>query len=592
MSKLDKVFRLNPLYEADGYKINHKAMLAANTNREYWTWIPRSLKYMHPSIERIMSGGQQMVVRYLHSNFKELFFDQPIGVAKKFGKDMSKYLGLDYDASHFEALHTSGYLPIAIQALPEGIFTKPNIPHTAGINTADGYAWLGLFLETLISKISWQFPTAATIGAKFKQNSVEWIKKTDNDNLWFADYANHDFHSRGGNPFTSIAVGLAHAFSNKGSDTLNVIEAARYYYDVAGDDVCISSVNASEHSVTCTGIFYYEGLLKAGSLNDKIEEYYSFDVPADGSIEQPDYKAIAEWLNLRDWLLKFPKGILSVVADTFNLWKLIRFILPRLRKEILARDGKLVIRPDSGDPVDIICGLNSRMKKETDEDCIHDFSSREIWEEDSKYYEIVDYYSHGEYLGVRKGKELQLQEAEIKGVIELLYEIFGGDISKEGYIRLNSHIGAIYGDSINLERQVQIYSKLAEKGYAATNIVLGIGSFTYVYITRDQAGWAAKGAWFEIAEPNKKGAVTARFEGRPILITEYNIYKDPITDDGTKKSLKGFQFVYLKDGEYEVEGEVSEEKAFSEDNILKVIYKDGQFYNQVTLDQVRERLNK
>lgn len=559
MKKLDKAFRINPLYEADGYKIGHNSMLANGTVREWWNWIPRSLKYMHPSITKIMSGGQQLVVRYIHSNFKELFFEQSEDVAKQFGKDMCMYLGMDYNADHFIKLHRLGYLPIWIKALPEGIFTKAGVPHMGGINTIDGYAWLGLLLETLTSKLAWQLPTVATIGHKFKQNAVEWTKKTDSNNLWLADFMCHDFHSRGGNPFTSIAAGLGHAFSNLGSDTLNVIPASRYYYDFPEEEMPIYSVNASEHSVTCTGIFYYNNLLVNGLADDLIKEYYSFDAPCEGSVENPDFLAIAEWLNLRDWLKKFPKGILSIVSDTFNLWKLITFILPRLKKEILAREGKLVIRPDSGNPVDIVCGLNSNPK--TSEGIM-------LYEDCGEAYR--NEYSRDEHLGV----------------VELLYEIFGGDRSKEGYIRLDSHIGCIYGDSINLERQVEIYSRLANKEFAATNIVLGIGSFSYVYMTRDQAGWAAKGAWFEILKHANESDEQNERQG-------FDIYKDPITDDGTKKSLRGFNFVFLdNNGECEVESGVSEEKAFSEENMLKTIYKNGEFFNQTTLKEIRERLSK
>lgn len=577
MNKLSKTFKINPLYEADGYKVAHKNMLANNTVREYWTWIPRSLKYMHPSITKIMSAGEQMVMRYIHSNFQELFFDQPITVAEKFGRDMSKYIGMEYNASHFIELHKLGYLPIEIQALPEGTFTNPNIPHMTGINTVDGYAWLGLYLETLFSKLAWQIATTATIAAKFKENAVNWVNKTDKDNLWLADYMCHDFHSRGGNPFTSIAAGLGHVLGgNKGGDTLNVIEAGRYYYDVPEDEVCIASVNASEHSVTCTGIFYYEKLLRAGKLNNEIYAYYEFDAPSVGSIENPDYLAIAELLNLRDWLKKFPEGILSVVSDTMDLWKLITHVLPRLKVLIMARNGKLVIRPDSGDPIDITCG------RPTD----YTYKNKEEWDKfqaglskkyaaDIKRDGYILYYDGGDVLRVTENN--MTYNVEHKGVIELLWDIFGGTINEQGYKVLDSHIGAIYGDSINLERQINMYERLAAKQFAATNIVLGIGSFTYVYITRDQAGYAAKGAWFEILEDGVR--------------TGYNIYKDPITDDGTKKSLKGFQYVHINNGVVEVIGEVTEDIAFSEANLLKTIYKDGKFYNQVTLEQITEKLN-
>lgn len=548
MNKLNKTFKINPLYEADGYKVAHKNMLANNTVREYWTWIPRSLKYMHPSITKIMSAGQQMVMRYIHSNFQELFFDQPVEVAEKFGRDMCKYIGMEYDASHFIALHKLGYLPIEVQALPEGTFTNPNIPHMTGINTIDGYAWLGLYLETLFSKLAWQIATTATISAKFKENAVNWVSKTDKENLWLADYMCHDFHSRGGNPFTSIAAGLGHVIGgNKGGDTLNTIEAGRYYYDVPEDEVCVASVNASEHSVTCTGIFYYEKLLRAGKLNNEIYAYYEFDAPSVGSIENPDYLAIAELLNLRDWLIKFSEGILSVVSDTMDLWKLITHVLPRLKVLIMARNGKLVIRPDSGDPIDITCGF-----KLNEDETLHEQGTNRQY----------------------SAEEIE-EMPDSKGVIELLWNIFGGTVNEQGYKVLDSHIGAIYGDSINLDRQIAMYERLAAKQFAATNIVLGIGSFTYVYITRDQAGYAAKGAWFEILEDGER--------------TGYNIYKDPITDDGTKKSLKGFQFVHVQDGEIISTGEVTEEIAFSEANLLKTVYKDGKFYNQVTLEEIQKR---
>lgn len=530
MEKLNKVFRINPLYEADSYKVGHKKMLVDGIKREAWNWIPRNLKYMHKSIDSIMSAGYQLSLRYLHSHFQELFFDQPVEVAIKFGKDMSLHLSSDFNADHFIALHKLGYLPIHIQTLDEGTLTKANIPHVQGINTHDDYAWLNLYLETMISKISWQFPVVATMGYKFKENAFKSVMATDPENIGAAEFMCHDFHSRGGNPFTSVVVSLGHLFSNSGGDTLNAIPASRYYYDVGENEMPIFSVNASEHSVTSIGIFYYEKQLKNGELNDVIKDYYDFEAPSEGSVENPDYRAIAELLNLQAWLKKFPTGILSYVADTFDFWKLLSMILPRLKAEIMSREGKLVLRPDSGDPVDIICGT------------------------------------------IKKGNHGDIDEK--LGAVEVLHGLFPGDVSSLGFKTLDSHIGLIYGDSINLDRQVEIYERLIDKKFATSSVVLGIGSFSYVYMTRDQAGYAAKGSWFEMENGDT-----------------FNIYKDPATDDGTKKSLKGFQFVYFdEDGVIQTEGEVTEQKAFSEDNLLKTRYKDGKFYNQVTLGEVRNKL--
>ena len=562
------MFKPNPLGLTDGYKIGHKPMLAPGTDFLYGTWIPRSLKYSAPGIEKILSSGQQLAWMWLHDQFEENFFAQPIEVAKKFGRDMSKYLGLPYDSTHFEDLHKLGYLPLRVKALPEGCETSPNVPHQTFVNTLPGYAWLTLYLETPVSYASWKTPTNATLALQYRRNATEWVMKTDSENAWFIDYACHDFASRGLDPFSVISSGLAHSFSFIGSDTLIVIDAARYFYGVGEDDVCIASVNASEHSVTCTGLFYFLDKLTNGDLDECIDEYYSYDIPATQStIDEPDYMAIAEWLNLKRWLTIFPTGILSVVSDTFDLFRVITEILPRLKDEIMSREGKLVIRPDSGDPVDITCGLNTCKSIKFRTSGLGEYYAK-VNENDQPISE----WTH-------------TTEAERKGVIELLWDIFGGTVSKEGYKVLDSHIGAIYGDSINLERQVKIYERLASKCFASTNIVLGVGSFTYQFNTRDTNGFAAKGA---------------QFEANGI---SFDIFKDPATDDGTKKSLKGFCQVFndradarpdeiLYDGLDNLVVKIECTKEEEQGGLLQVIYEDGTFYNQVTLDEVRNRVRQ
>jgi nicotinamide phosphoribosyltransferase len=556
-------FKINSLYLSDGYKVGHKVMLAPGTTKLYGTWIPRALKYAPKGITKIVSFGQQLTWKWIHDEFEENFFSCE-GVrnsaaklkALQFVKDVSLYLGMEYDGKHFEELWDLGYLPIKVKALPEGIETEPNIPHMTFIPTVDGYAWLTLYMETLVSNLAWKPAYAATVAKLYRRVAEEWVMKTDPANMWLVDYMCHDFSARGlSGPHDMVSVGLGHATSFRGSDTLIAIPAARYYYNEPENEVCINSVNASEHSVTCTGIFYYKDLLESGKLDREIKHYYSFDVPADGSVEEPDYLAIAELLNLRDWLQKFPKGILSVVSDTFDLWKLITYILPRLSDEILARDGKIVIRPDSGDPVAIICG----------------------WK-DTGYTKIPD------------GKEYT--EAEHKGVIELLWDVFGGTINEQGYKILDPHIGAIYGDSITPERQVEIYSRLADKGFSATNIVLGVGSFTYEYTTRDWASMVAKGSWFEVESNENKGGDIAIINPQTKDVTykrSYNIYKDPVTDDGTKKSLKGLLCVHqTKDGLIFVQEECTPEE--EAEGLLQIIYEDGKFYNLTTLTEIRKRL--
>lgn len=205
----------------------------------------------------------------------------------------------------------------------------------------------------------------------------------------------------------------------------------------------------------------------------------------------------------------YPSGIVSLVSDTFDFWSVVNpdgGIVQRLKTEILARDGKVVIRPDSGDPVRIVCGY--------EESEIHRFDGKS--------------YDHSPFASDRPAKELT--ELEVKGLIGCLWEIFGGTLSSTGYKMLDSHIGAIYGDSITLERAQEIVDRLERKGFASTNVVLGVGSYTYQYVTRDTHCFAVKSTYGEVDADGVR--------------TPVEIFKDPKTDSGMKKSARGLTAVY------------------------------------------------
>jgi nicotinamide phosphoribosyltransferase len=223
------------------------------------------------------------------------------------------------------------------------------------------------------------------------------------------------------------------------------------------------------------------------------------------------------------------------------LWRVCTEYVSVLKEEILSRDGKLVIRPDSGDPVDIICG--------------HDNSS---WIQSNKAT-----FDDNNVIA-------NFDSPEKKGVIELLWDVFGGTVNEQGYKVLDPHIGAIYGDSITIDRADEICRRLEAKGFASTNVVLGIGSFTYQYNTRDTFGFAMKATYVEV-----------NGEGR-------EIFKDPITDDGTKKSATGLLHVTKNENGYMLVDKVSWETEGNGE--LQTIYEDGKFYNQTTLTEIRKKL--
>lgn len=261
-------------------------------------------------------------------------------------------------------------------------------------------------------------------------------------------------------------------------------------------------------------------------------------------------KKVTDELNgIRELLSKFPTGIFSMVSDTFDLWRMCTEYLPSLKEEIMARDGKLVIRPDSGDPVDILCGKGI--------------------------------YQAGDRLLTNDEIDEDVYAPEFKGVIELLWDVFGGTVNEQGYKVLDPHIGAIYGDSITIERADEICRRLESKGFASTNVVLGIGSFTYQYNTRDTFGFAMKATYVEVNKPKFPGDFNP--EGR-------EIFKDPITDDGTKKSATGLLCVEEHDGKIGLYDKVS--WATEADGLLLSIYVDGEFIYRTTLTEVRNKIKE
>jgi nicotinamide phosphoribosyltransferase len=486
---------MNPLLLTDGYKTGHHQQYPKGTTLVYSNFTPRANKYAPKGCNEVVVFGSQMVMQQLHEAFQNDFFSKPKDeVCGEMKRELSMYLGTDYDVSHFEALHDLGYLPIQVKSLPEGTKVSMKVPVLTIHNTHPDFYWITNYLETILSNLLWKPMTSATIAHQYRKVLTKWMEKTDKERSWFIDWQGHDFSMRGMDSVDAvISSGLGHLTSFMGSDSLPTIYGARKYYG-ATEAIC-GSVNATEHSVMC-----------AGGKEDEVETF-------------------------RRLLETYPTGILSIVSDTWDLWKVCTEHVVALKEEIMARDGKLVIRPDSGDPVDILCG------KTKDEFSI-----------------------------ITPSKEEQ------KGVIELLWDVFGGTINEQGYKVLDSHIGAIYGDSITIDRADEICSRLEAKGFASTNVVLGIGSFTYQYNTRDTFGFAMKATYVEVD-----------FEGR-------EIFKDPITDDGTKKSATGLLAVFKNDhnGAYELHDRCNWETENKGE--LVTIYLDGKIQDKVTLNQIRERL--
>lgn len=581
---------MNPLLYVDSYKIHHTKMYPDNMVKLYSNLTPRKSRIK--GIDKVVFFGlQHFVLEYLIDKFNKEFFGNEMQ-RKSFTKDepvfkqqvIEEYKRhCNVDTKHIEALWDLGYLPIQIKALPEGSRVPISVPCMTITNTHPDFGWLVNYLETLISAMIWQGITSATISYQYKQLLDKYAKETTGSTEG-VQWQGHDFSMRGMSSVESaILSGMGHLLSFTGTDTIPAIYQLEDSYDATG--LIGASVPATEHSVMCMGT--------------KEAEIDTF----------------------RRLLSLYPEGILSVVSDTWNLWDVLTKYLPSLKNEILARNGKLVLRPDSGNPVDIICGQDIKSYKDI-EDAIgyfeddlrsnqvhgeadYEISTTRLVKVEDKIYELeadtdwIRYdkqYYHPESIDI-KTKSIDIKP-EMKGVIELLWDIFGGTTNEYGYKVLDSHIGAIYGDSITLDRAEAICKRLKAKGFASTNIVLGIGSYTYQYNTRDTFGFAMKATYGEIKHEWEGWQGENVWKETHTKIEAREIWKDPITDDGTKRSAKGLLRVdevmtadsqgKLHHSTYVLKDQCTKKE--EEGGALKTVFEDGKLVRRTTLEEIRNRL--
>jgi nicotinamide phosphoribosyltransferase len=494
--------KISPMNQIDFYKSGHIYQYPDNTQLVFSNFTPRSSRVDGVN-DVVFFGLQYFIKEYLMNQWQKDFFDKPwMLLEMEYLDRMNGSLGMDsVGADHLKALHDLGYLPIEIRAVKEGYSVPLRCPMFVIWNTKPEFYWLTNYLETIISSVVWGACTSATMANEYRKILEAYADMTGGD-MKFVPFQGHDFSMRGMFGLEAACIsGAAHLLSFTGTDSVPAIDFVEHYYECDDHEKMIGgSVPATEHSVMCLG-------------------------GDDGEIE-----------TIRRLITKtYPSGVVSIVCDTWDFWKVITEYLPALKDEIMARDGKVVVRPDSGDPADILCGDTSAS---------------------GSPFKVNNHHS---------------DSPEYKGAVECLYEIFGGTITEKGYKQLDSHIGLIYGDSITIDRCRDICERLAVKNFASTNVVFGIGSFTYQYTTRDTFGFAIKATYAEV-------------DGKPM-----NIYKSPKTDDGTKNSAKGLIAIYRwENGTWSMQEEAKWEDV--KNCAFELVYRDGALHRNNSLCEVREAL--
>ena len=423
------MLKINPLLAIDAYKFGHMSMHPENIDYIYCNLTPRSMKYFNRSIpaefidNKLVAFGMQMAVQDIIQSFDDNFFHRPLAeVLSEFLTTAAPFIGENAQArsilaSNVTKLHKLQYLPLCIKTLPEGTISNPQIPILTIVNTIPGFGWLPNYLETYISQNTWKVATVATLSRIYRKIFEKYSALTCDNNSHIL-FQGHDFSSRGmSSSEDSIKDSIGHMTQFWGSDSVHSAFTATTHYGFKNDLPLAFSVPATEHSIMCLGI----------ALSSEEETF-------------------------RRLLKQYNTGIIAIVSDTNDYWNTITTIAANLKDDILARQPdsmglcKTVFRPDSGNPVDIVCG-----------DPAAPFDS-----------------------------------PEFKGSIECLWDIFGGTINSKGFKVLNPKVGLIYGDSITPQRANDILAGLAAKGFASSNIVFGIGSYAYNYSTRDSLGFAIK----------------------------------------------------------------------------------------------------
>ncbi len=501
---------------SDTYKQCHDRMYPKGLTKLVSYWVPRKsmLKttnmFFEPKPKMVFFGLQGFIKEYLMEYFQDNFFNLPEEeVLAQYTSSMNIQLGDgNYDLDKITKLHRLGYLPLEIRALPEGLRVPMGIPCIEITNTHDDFAWLVQWIECILQVELWKSCCHATIGDMYFTIAKHWYGKTVEDDseeinglritrLSFntGRMACSDFGMRGMSCMEeAIKCSAAWLLSFNKTSTIPAIDYLNKYYNAncADNGIGIGAVS-TEHSV----------------------------MGANFAIDGDEVTFVKRLLTEL-----YPNTSFSMVSDTYDYWNMVNNIIPQCKEEILKHNGKLLIRPDSGDMVEI----------------------------------------------------------SVK-TIEKLYEIFGGTINSRGYKELNPHIGLIYGDGCTMANVNEVWKKLYERGFAANNIVFGVGAFCFsaitdidgkmVVVTRDTFGIAMKATYGVI-------------NGKKIMI-----YKDPKTDTShLKKSHKGCCKVYKnhKDlGIIKCKDQLMEVN-YDDDNLFETVFKDGKLIRDKSLNEIRRAM--
>lgn len=510
-------FITTPFVLQDFYKLSHVTFYKDVTGT-YATFTPRTSH--RQGIDKMVVFGIQAFLKNVNDYFSTKFFnlteDDAVNRFIKFNSSTGNVVSQIF-VDKVRTLHQLGYLPIKIKALREGSVISHNVPFATIQSTNEESFWVAQWLETWFSNEVWKGCTSATT-AYYYRKILNRLNALTSEIEWIKDWQCHDFSARGMSGwFDACLSGAGHCLSFLGSDTCAVVDFVDYYY--GGDNgLVLSSVPATEHSI------------QQAFLDPETNDTFTSDCQY-----------------TQNTLDCCPTGIVSQASDGYDYFGFLQNVLPLFKDQILARDGKFVIRPDSSPktPYEIIVG-----------------------DPDAPQGSI-----------------------ENKGTIQWLWEVFGGTVNSKGFKVLDPHIGSIYGDAISMIVWDKILSGLLIKGFSSDNIVVGVGSASYT-------GFG--GGLYEVENPKPYG-ISRDTHGLALKETAVAFgtgenqvwrptYKDPLTDNSGKKSHRGFIMIEQNGLDFIVHQNATREQ--EEQGALQTVYENGNLMGTQSYAEVRENLRK
>ena len=619
--------KMNPFLLTDFYKLTHILQYRPELRELVSYLTPRGSRLK--GVNKVVFFGLSAYVHsYIVENFRENFFTRNFEYCECEIREVLE-LGLGYTdemidktIEHFKALHDLQYLPVEINAVPEGTLVPMGVPCVEIKSTNPEFFWVGQALEASLSAAIWHPMVSATIAREYRKIARGAFFATVENGI-DERTAMCDFSMRGQESNESaVNASVAWLTSMWNSST---VAARKHIKDVYGVEKSpVTPVTKQWKTQFTYGVRDKMKDTIVRGLTSTEHSVMTSHACLDGGDEIPTFK----------YLFDLYKNVsFAAVCDSYDFWNVLTNILPNNFMEEINERGKrgvfIGVRHDSAEPVDALCGtvpiLHADAVKRIPKDMLEGgtklecmtltFTEEEannLWEQGFREGNLVAVMCDGEeYLvriravehlsgidetvdkdcptmwasGVLQNRSRTWEE---KGMVESMYELFGGSVNSKGFKVLNPGIKAVYGDSITITRAKRIYKRLEIKGYAANNVSLGVGSFSFQALenedgslspfTRDTFSIACKTTHSKYAD--EYGTICERW-----------VYKNP-ANFSQKKSQRGFCRIFFdENGNLTYEDELYERHLVGKNSALVPYFKDGKEYKQ-NFNAIRETIDE